>query len=326
MSKLKWDEVGSRTFESGLDHGVLYLPDGSAVPWNGLTSVSEEVQNDVSPIYFDGMKINDFVRVGDFSASLKAVTYPDEFSEIEGVGKFRRGIQVGNQKPKTFSLCYRTMVGNDLDGAEAHYKLHLLFNLIATPNSRSYESITDDPSIVEFEWNLTAVPQEIDGFMPTACLTFDSRELDPYLLEDLEEILYGSDRAFPKLLPMEDMVRFLSEWYRIKIIDNSDGTWTATSDRPGFIQFMNDVGDLFQITKANATYLDDHTYTISDTLDIKDVPDIKIVDNGDGTWRASTEHDNLIVMLDDSTFEIRNASLVFESEDMFRISDTSENE
>ncbi len=107
-----WDRVGDRVYETGLDKGVLYLPDGSAVPWNGLTAIIEQFNKESSSVYYDGMKISDLVVLGEFAASMKAVTYPDEFVELEGLGSPRGGLFFGDQRPQTFGLCYRTQIGN----------------------------------------------------------------------------------------------------------------------------------------------------------------------------------------------------------------------
>lgn len=324
MPVLVWDKVGNRVYETGLDRGVLYLPDGSAVPWNGLTSIIEHFDKDSSPVYYDGMKINDLVVLGDFAASMKAVTYPDEFIEIEGLGKIRRGLFVGDQNPQVFGLCYRTQFGNDLEGNAVGYKIHVLYNVTAIPNDKTYASLTDSPSLVEFEWNITAVPEEVPGMRPTAHFIINSLELDPWLLEELEAIFYGSTNAAAALIPMTDLITFIDQWYRVKIVDNGDGTWTATSQREGFISFLDSIDTLFQIAHINAYYLDDVTFVISDTIDVGDVPQIRIDDNGDGTWTATTEHDNLINVTMDGVFEILNATASYVGIDSYRISNTDE--
>lgn len=322
MPVLVWDKVGDRLYETGLDRGVLYLPDGSAVPWNGLTSIIEKFDKETSPVYYDGMKITDLVVLGDFAATMRAVTYPDEFVEIEGLGEARRGLFYGDQRPQSFGLCYRTQIGNDLEGDLSGYKVHILYNLIAIPSEKTYASITSDPSLVEFEWSITAVPQEVPGFRPTAHLVFDSRKLDPWLLEDLEAKLYGSSSAVAALIPMPELVSFISEWYRVKIVDNGDGTWTAISARDGFID-INEIERFFTIVNINAVYLNETTFVISDTTDISEVPQIEITDNGNGTWTASTDQDNLIVMISETEFEIRNATAVSLDSDTYIISDTT---
>lgn len=324
MPQIIWDKVGARTYETGLDKGVLYLPDGSSVPWNGLTSVIEHFNKHSLPVYYDGMKVNDLVVLGEFTASMKAVTYPDEFLELEGLASSRRGLFFADQRPKTFGLCYRTQIGNDLEGDVAGYKIHIIYNVTALPREKTYASLTSDPSLVEFEWDITAVPEEFPGLYPTAHIVLDSRTFDPWLLEDIENKLYGSTSTEAVLLPMNDLITYINEWYRVKIIDNGDGTWTAIADRDGIISYLDSEDTLFQIIQVNAIYLDDNTYIISDTVDISDVPQIRIDDNGDGTWTATTEHDNIISVVN-GVFTILNANVDYLSDDSYRISDTIDN-
>jgi hypothetical protein len=316
---LIWDAPADRVYETGLDRGVLYLPNGTAVPWNGLTSVIESFNVEVSPVYFDGMKISDLVTLGDFEATMKAVTYPDEFAELEGVAPVRTGLFYGDQPPQMFGLCYRTQVGNGLERDTVGYKIHIIYNVTAIPNEKTYATLSADPSLVEFEWNLTAVPEEVPGFRPTAHIIIDSRTFDPWLLEELEGMLYGSGTMEAALLPMNTLVTYINEWYRVKIIDHGDGTWSAVTDRDGFISFGLD--DYFSIVGVNAVYLDEDTFVISDTTDIQQVPQILITDNGNGTWTATASSDSLIEIVD-GEFTILNATVQWLNPETYRISDT----
>lgn len=270
MTGLVWDSVGERVYETGLDKGVLYLPDGSAVPWNGLTSIIEKFDKEFSPIYYDGMKVNELVILGDFSATMKAVTYPDEFVELEGIVPTRPGVFYADQRPKPFGLCYRTKLANDLEGDSLGYKLHIIYNVTALPNDKTNASESDTPSLVEFEWSITAVPEEFPGFRPTAHIILDSRTIDPWLLEELEVILYGGTSADAALIPMPELVNYISDWYRVKIVDNGDGTWTAFTARDGLLS-INEAEQLFTLLSANVTYLNATTYVIRDTREVTDI-------------------------------------------------------
>lgn len=324
MTNIQWDAVDDRAYETGLDRGVLYLPDGSAVPWNGLTSVVENFNKEVTPVYFDGMKISDLVTLGTFQATMKAVTYPDEFIEFEGAQEIRPGVFYQDQMPQPmFALCYRTQVGDPVSGDVDGYKIHILYNVTAIPTNKTYATVADGPSLVEFEWNITAVPEEIPGYHPTAHIVIDTRDIDPWLLEELELMLYGSTYALASLMTMEDLVTRLASWYRVKITDNGDGTWTAESERDEFIS-VTEWSQYFEIVGVKAIYLDDETFVISDTFSISDVPQIKIVDNGDGTWSASTDQDGLIIINPDSTFQIMNANAQFLDPNTYVIEDTTD--
>lgn len=263
MSRLVWDDIGEKVYETGLDQGVLYLPSGVGVPWNGLTELIEQFNKSVVPIYYDGMKVNDFVVLGDFSASMKAVTYPEEFVEIEGLAPIKDGVFYADQYPQTFGLCYRTKIGNDIESDTLGYKLHIIYNVTAIPKDKPFTSMGASPSIIEFEWQITAIPEEVPGFLPTAHIVLDSTKIDPWLLEEIEDILYGSTSAEAALVPMSDLVEHISGWFRVQIIDNGDRTWTAISIRDGFI--FEDLDRLFTIINVNAVYLNDTTYLLSDT-------------------------------------------------------------
>jgi hypothetical protein len=320
MPALAWDNPDDRIFESGLDRGVLYLPDGSAVPWNGLTSIVEQFDRETNPVYYDGMKVHDLVVLGDFSATLKAVTYPEEFTEVEGVAEVAPGMYVTDQVPQMFGLSYRNKVGNGSSGDDIGYKIHVLYNLTAIPSDKTYATLSDQPSLVEFEWTITAVPEEIQGYRPTAHLILDSKQFDPLFLDDLEAMLYGTDTTDPELLEMPDMMTFVESWYRVKIIDNGDGSWTALADRDGFIFFLPD--DTFKLTGVNAIYLDAGTYEIATTSNLSEVPQIAIAYFPDGSWTATTDQDNLISVVGDE-IQIVDANALFIDEGTYVISDTT---
>lgn len=261
MTVLTWDDPGTRIYESGVDRGVLYLPGGLGIPWNGLISVDEQVSgNSQDALYYDGIKYADVVVPGDFAATMKAYTYPDEFLPFEGTLEVNNGMFVTNQTPARFGLSYRTKVGSDTDGDLGH-KIHVLYNLLASPGAKTHQSIADSESPIEFEWSITAVPSEAPGFKPTAHLIFDTRKMSPLLLADIEQTLYGDDITAPSLPPINIFVTFISEWVLIRITDNLDGTWTAE----GPDNLVQTTGpDSFQILQANAVYKDPDNYAISD--------------------------------------------------------------
>lgn len=263
MSALVWDSAEAREYESGLDRGVLYPPSAAAVPWNGLTSVVEKFDQSRKPIYWDGRKINDLIVLGDFEASMKAVTFPDAFSELEGVVQANPGMYLGNQKPKSFGLSYRTRIGNSIDD-QLGYKIHILYNVIAMPKDRTFSTMTDAPSITEFEWDISAVPEEILGFRPTAHIIIDSTDTDPDLLVLLEGLLYGTDTTDPVLIPMAELLIYLLSWFSVVIVDNGDGTWTAYSSSPD-LPIVDNGDGTFDISAVFGTFLDADTYEISST-------------------------------------------------------------
>lgn len=261
MTTLVWDQVGTRFYESGVDRAVLYLPAGNSVPWNGIISVNEKTTgNEGSPIYFDGAKYANVLALGDYSATIKAYTYPDEFLELEGIYEVGNGLYVANQQPSRFGLSYRTRIGNDVDDDQG-YKIHVVYNLMATPSQKNYQTISDDSNPIVFEWTITAIPEDVPGFRPSAHLIFDTREMGALLVADIESTLYGNELNDAALPPMATLTTFIANWVIIRITDNFDGTWTATG--PDELISMLDA-TTFQIIQANAEYLDADTYVISD--------------------------------------------------------------
>jgi len=261
MTRLAWDQVGERFYEAGVSNGVLYKDDRVGVPWNGLTSVDEKLPIDASPVYFDGHKINEIVTVGDFQASLSAYTFPDEFLEYQGTLQDQEGFFITGQPPKRFGLSYQTKIGSDVDGLSAGYKIHILYNLLATPNAIKRNSIDDNLDPMEFDWDISSIPEDIENFRPTAHVILDSRKTDPYLLLDVEDILYGTDTTDPYLPSLKGLSAFIRKWNRLVITDNEDGTWTASSIVPDVITMLDATS--FQIVTDSAVYLDADTYEIT---------------------------------------------------------------
>lgn len=212
MTTLSWDGVGQKFYEYGVDRGVLYLEDGSGVEWNGLTSVDEKFTGaQANPIYWDGVKIDDVIAVADFAASLKAITYPPEFEEYEGIVESDNGMMVTAQVPILFGLSWRTLIGNDVQAAFG-YKIHVAVNLSAVPAQRSANTIGKNVDMVEFEWNLTGTPQRVPGFRPTAHLIFDTSKSQPEFVTALEAILYGDETNDAHLPSLGDLVTIANVW------------------------------------------------------------------------------------------------------------------
>lgn len=263
MTTIQWHQPGERTYETGVDRGVLYGSDRLGVAWNGLTSVEMNPSDEVVPVYFDGVKFNDIVTRGDVAFKIKAFTYPDELLAYQGILEGEAGVFYDNQPLHRFHLCYRTMIGDDLNPEMSHYKLHMLYNLTAVPTNTEYETMTLDTEPIEFEWDVTAIPEQVDGFRPTAHMIVDSRDIPSEILLDLEGVLYGTSETDARLPSMRALTNFLRNWNRQIIIDNGDGTWTAIIRDDADLTMLS--ATEFQIDNANATYLDAETYEISST-------------------------------------------------------------
>lgn len=199
MSKLKWDQTGERLYETGVRMGVLYpIQTGGVyskgVAWNGLTAVTESPSGaEASPLYADDIKYLNLISNEEFGATIEAYTYPDEFAECDGSASIATGVYIGQQARKTFGLCYRTVLGNDVDNNDYGYKLHLIYGAMAAPSEKGYSTINDSPEAITFSWEVTTTPVNVAGFKPTASLTIDSTKADKAKLAALEEILYGKD-------------------------------------------------------------------------------------------------------------------------------------
>lgn len=216
MTALQWDQVGERLYETGVDHGVLYLPDGAGVynigsAWNGLTTITEKPTGAApTPQYADNIKYLNLISAEEFGATVEAWTYPEEFAECDGTAVPTPGVLVGQQHRKSFGLCYRTRLGNDVDGNDHGYKLHLIYGAQATPSDKAYATINDSPAAIAFSWDLTTVPVSVSGLKPTALMVIDSTKVDAAALASLNDILYG-DASADARLPLPDEVIALFE-------------------------------------------------------------------------------------------------------------------
>lgn len=190
MSRLEWDQVGERKFQAGLDRGVLYLPN-VAVPWNGLTGVEEANNTKSQPYYQDGVKYMEHQVLGDFSATLKAFTYPDEFEPCIGIQTNGDGVFFHDQPGQPFGLSYRTLIGNDVSGLEHGYILHMMYNLSAIPSTFSYSTVGGAVAPMEFSWTLTCLPEVVRYIRPTGHVSVKSTDIDPSKLDAMESALYG---------------------------------------------------------------------------------------------------------------------------------------
>ena len=214
MSKIVWDAIGEHTFETGVRNGVLYLKDAegaysNGVAWNGLTSVSESPEGaEPTDLYADDIKYLTLMSAENFKATIEAYTYPVEFEECDGSATIAKGVVIGQQSRKPFGLCYRTAIGNDTDGNEHGYKLHIVYGCQASPSEKQYSTINDSPEAITFSWEVSTTPVNVTGKKPAATLIIDSTKTDKAKLTALEAILYGSEQTEPRL-PLPDEIATL---------------------------------------------------------------------------------------------------------------------
>lgn len=195
---LSWDGVGDRYYETGVDHGVLYIPTAgvydNGVAWNGLVNVTESPSGaESSPQYADNIKYLNLVSAEEFNLTLEAFTYPPEFEQFDGQVSPVAGLVAGQQDRIPFGLSYRTVIGNDVAGNSLGYKLHLVYGCLAAPSEKAYGTINDSPEAITFSWEVSTTPAPVTGYKPSALLVVDSRTADPTKLAALEALLYGDD-------------------------------------------------------------------------------------------------------------------------------------
>ena len=211
MAKLTWDDTGKRFYETGVKQGVLYPIQAGGkyskgVAWNGLTGVTESPSGaEATALYADDIKYLNLFSTEEFGATVEAYTYPDEFAECDGSSTIADGVTIGQQDRKTFGMSYKTTLGNDVDGNDHGYKLHLIYGAKASPSEKAYATINDSPEAITFSWELTTTPVNVTNHKPTASLTIDSTKADPTCLAELEKILYGSEEEEARL-PLPDEV------------------------------------------------------------------------------------------------------------------------
>lgn len=235
MTKLTWDQVGEKFYETGVDQGVLYLPNSTGVynngfPWNGLVSVSESPSGaESNKQYADNTVYLNLVSAEEFSATVEAFTYPEEFAECDGTAVPAAGVYVGQQRRKSFGLSYRTRIGNDIDAADYGYKLHLIYGALAAPTEKAYTTINDSPEAITFSWELSTTPIEVgSGLKPTATLTIDSTKVAANKLADLENLLYGTAGVDPQL-PTPAAVIAMFNGSLIEVVSVTAPTYNSTT-------------------------------------------------------------------------------------------------
>ena len=212
MAKLVWDKAGERTYETGVDRMVLYRHDSTsktfkdAVAWNGITAFNESPSGaEPTALYADNIKYLNLMSAEEYAATLEAYTYPDEFEECDGSKELAPGVMIGQQNRKLFALCYRTLLGNDQDGTDLGYKLHIVYNCLASPSERGHATVNDSPEAANPSWEISTTPMEVPGSKPTATVVIDSTKVDPDALAAFEDILYGTN-ATEGRLPFPDEI------------------------------------------------------------------------------------------------------------------------
>lgn len=261
MSRLSWSVAGTRFYEAGVDRGVLYVRDLPGVAWVGLTGVDENpIGAETKAYYIDGVKFLNVATTDEFEASIKAYTYPSEFAECDGTARIRAGLFFGQQVRKPFGFSYRTFVGNDTNGLNHGYKIHLVYNALAIPSSRSAATFANSIEAYEFSWNVTTKPVKTAGLSATAHVVIDSRNTHPVTLAAIEDILYGTDEHVARLPTPQELIDIFDVPVAWAVVDNEDGTFEVS----GPDEMVADVGaGLFVIDHPDVAINDEDSFTIT---------------------------------------------------------------
>jgi hypothetical protein len=284
MTKILWDQVGERVFETGVDQGVLYIPTGGVYDigyaWNGLTAVTESPSGaEATPIYADNIKYLNLTSVEELGGTIEAYTYPSEFAQCDGTSIQNVGVAVGQQARKQFGLSYRTRLGNDVDGDAHGYKIHMVYGATAAPSEKAYATVNDSPEALTFSWEFSTVAVPVTGLRPTAQLTVDSTKVTLANLQALEDALYGTPGSDPRLpLPDEVIAMFAGAQ---TVVTPTAPTATAA----GVITIPTVTGVTYKRADTNATVTGTVTIaTLNDRLIIRAVP-------ADGTYKFTANVD-----------------------------------
>jgi hypothetical protein len=263
MARIVWNDPATRFYEAGLDRGVLYANSQPGVPWTGLVSVGEApTGGDISSYYLDGVMYLQVPNPEEFEATINALHYPPQFAQCLGIVETGSpGFYVTQQTRKSFGLCYRTMVGTPMD-ADFGYKLHLIYNALASPSVRNFNTISDSPSPSGFSWKIVSKPQTLSGYKQASKFVLDSRVVPTAILNAIEDVLYGSS-AFEARLPFPDEIFDIFEsLLAIVVVDNGDGTFTVSG--PTDAVHMLDATK-FEINSPSAVVVDTDSYTLTTT-------------------------------------------------------------
>lgn len=263
MPRIIWDAVGSRKYETGVDRGVLYIDGQPGVPWNGLTSIAENAQGSsggsTKGYYVDGEKYLNLAPREEYQATLTAYTYPDEFEPCNGSVAVRPGLFVTKQKRVSFGLSYRTMIGNDQSNTYG-YKLHLIYNVLASPANKSYKTVDGKNQIDDFSWTLSSTPPVMSGYRRTSHIVIDSTLVDPVILAAVEDILYGTSSFSPRLPALAELTDLVDTNDSLVVVINGDGTATITAPLSDLVMLDSSV---VQISWSTVVFVDANTATIT---------------------------------------------------------------
>jgi hypothetical protein len=261
MARLSWMNTGSRFFETGVGRGVLYVAGQPGVAWTGLTSVDENPSGgDPTPYYLDGVKYLNIPASEEFEATISAYTYPREFGVCDGSVGMRSGLFATAQPRKPFGFSYKTRIGNDIEKADYAYKIHIVYNAIATPSNKSYKSLGGSIDTVDFKWDITTTPPKLDGYKNTAHIVIDTRYVNPATIAAVEDVLYGTELTSSRLPDVDELLDIFDTYATFGVIDHGDGSFTVSGPTEMVHMISSDV---YELVSDSAVVIDSDSYSLS---------------------------------------------------------------
>lgn len=216
MAKLTWDAVGERFYHTGVSEVALFVQEangsyGKGVAWSGVTSIEENPDGgDANDFYADNIKYLSLRAVEDYGATITAYQSPEEFDACDGIASLTTGVKIGQQVRRPFGLVWKTQIGNDVEGIDYGYELHIVYNATASPSSKNYETVNDSPEPAELSWEMETTPIAVTGHKPTSHVVIDSRKIDEAKLALIEKKIYGDTSGEPTLITPDEIVTMVS--------------------------------------------------------------------------------------------------------------------
>lgn len=261
MARLNWNAGGTRYFEAGVDRGVLFIGNLAGLPWDGLISVDENPAGaENQAFYIDGEKYLNLAKKDEFEATIKAFTYPVQFAACDGTARVRSGLFFGQQERKPFGFSYRTLIGNDTSSLGNAYKIHLVYNALVTPTTRSSTTFGDSVEPSDFTWNLTTKSAKVYGHNSTAHAIIDTRYTHAVTLATIEDILYGTDENVARLPTPQELIEIFDIPVVFGVVNNGDGTFRVEGPDENVL----DVGEgAFMLDHPSIIEVDPSTFTLT---------------------------------------------------------------
>lgn len=261
MARLDWNPIGSKIFETGVDRGVLYVPGQNGVVWNGLVSVIETPSGgETRSFYYDGKKFLNVASSEEMAGTINAYYSPPEFDVCDGSSEPEDGVYAWQQRRSSFGLSFRTKTGNDINGLDSSYKIHIIYNLLAAPSERPYKTNSSEPEPLVLSWEYTTKPVPFPDYLPTAHVTIDANKAPSWAIQQLETILYGTETTDARLPSPEEIIFAFNNKPLFTVTDLGDGVFEiyGADEEVTFV----DAGQ-YTISGEQVVSVDGSTYTIS---------------------------------------------------------------